>query len=53
MADEQSIQLLSSKIVSKFFADKCLAQDVNRSLSVLTSVIGEYLDPVLKEDRCA
>ena len=53
MADEQSLQLLSFNFGSRTFAFLCLAQGLNRSLSACTSVVREYLDPLIKADRCA
>ena len=53
LADEQSIQLLSFNFGSRTFAFKRLAQGLNRSLSAFTSVIREYLDPLVKADKCA
>ena len=53
MADEQSIQLLSFNFGSRTFAFLRLAQGLNRSLSAFTSVEREYLDPLVKADRCA
>ena len=53
MADEQSIQLLSFNFGSRTFAFLRLAQGLNRSLSAFTSVVPEYLDPLVKADRCA
>ena len=53
MADEQSVQLLSFNFGSRTFAFLRLAQGPNRSLSAFTSVVREYLDPLVKADRCA
>ena len=53
MADEQSVQLLSFNFGSRTFAFLRLAQGLNRSLSAFTGVIREYLDPLVKADRCA
>ena len=53
MADEQSIQLLSFNFRSRTFAFLRLAQGLTRSLSAFTSVVREYLDPLVKADRCA
>ena len=52
MADEQSVQLLSFNFGSRTFAFLRLAQGLNRSLSAFTSVVREYLDPLVKADRC-
>ena len=53
MADKQSIQLLSFKFGSRTFAFLRLVKGLNRSLSAFTSVVREYLEPLLKADRCA
>ena len=54
MADEQSVQLLSFNFGSRTFAFLRLAQGLNRSLSKpYTSVVRDYLDPLVKADRCA
>ena len=53
MADEQSIQLLSLNFGSRTFAFVRLAQGLNRSLSAFTIVVREYLDLLVKADRCA
>ena len=53
MADEQSVQLLSVNFGSRTFAFLRLAQGLNRSLSAFTSVVREYLDTLVKADRCA
>ena len=53
IADEQSIQLLSFNFGSRTFAFLRLAQGLNCSLSAFTSVVREYLDPLVKADRCA
>ena len=53
MPDEQSVHLLSFNSSSRNFAYKCVAQGLTRSLSAFTCVIREYLDPVMKANRCA
>ena len=53
MADEQSVQLLSFNFGSRTFAFFRLVQGLNCSLSAFTSVVCEYLDPLVKTDRCA
>ena len=53
MADEQSVQLLSFNFGTRTFAYLRLAQGLNRSLSCFNSMIREFLDPVVKADRCA
>ena len=53
MADDQPVQLLSFNFDSRTFAFLRLAQVLNRSISEFTSVVREYLDPLVKADRCA
>ena len=53
MADEQSIQLLAFIFGSRTFAYLRLAQGLNRSLSAFNSTIREYLDALVKADKCA
>ena len=53
MADEQSIQLLAFNFGSRTFAYLRLAQGLNRSLSAFSSTIREYLDALVKADKCA
>ena len=53
MADEQSVQHLSINCGSRTIAFLRLAQGLSRSLSAFTSVFREYLDPLVKTDRCA
>ena len=53
MADEQSVQLLSLNFCFGTFAFLRLAQGLNRSLSAFTSVVREYLHPLVKTIRCA
>ena len=53
MADEQSVQLLAFNFGSQTFAYLRLAQGLNRSLSAFFSTVREYLDPLVKADKCA
>ena len=53
MADEQSVQLLPFYFGSRTFAYLRLAQGLNRSLSAFNSTVREYLDPLVKADKCA
>ena len=53
MADEPSIQLLAFNFGSRTFAYLRLAQGLNRSLSAFNSTIREYLDALVKADKCA
>ena len=53
VVDDQSIQLLSFNFGSRTFAFLRVAQGLNRSLSAFTSVVRNYLDPLVKTDRCA
>ena len=53
MADEQSIQLLAFNFGSRTFAYLRLAQGLNRSLSAFNSTVLEYVDALVKADKCA
>ena len=53
MADAQSVQLSSFNFGSRSFAFLLLAQGLNRSMSAFTSLVREYLDPLVKAERCA
>ena len=53
MADEQSIQLLAFNFGSRTFAYLRLAQGLNRSLSAFNSTVREYVDALVKADKCA
>ena len=53
MADEQSVQLLAFNFGSRTFAYLRLAQGLNRSLSAFNSTVREYLDPLVKAEKCA
>ena len=53
MAVEQSIQLLAFNFGSRTFAYLRLAQGLNRSLSAFNSTIRQYLDALVKADKCA
>ena len=52
MPDEQSVQLLSYNFGSRTFAFLRLAKGLNRSLSAFTTVVREYLDPLVKAYMC-
>ena len=53
MADEQSFQLLAFNFGSRTFALLRLAQGLNLFLSAFNSTVREYLDPLVKADKCA
>ena len=53
MADEQSIQLLAFNFGSRTFAHLRLTQGLNKSLSAFNSTIREYMDALVKADKCA
>ena len=53
MADQRSVEMLAFNFASRTFAYKRLAQDLSRSVSVFSSFMREYLDPVVKADQCA
>ena len=52
MANQRSVKMPVFNYASRTFAFKILAQVLNRSVSSLSSFIGEYLDPVVKSDHC-
>ena len=53
MADQRLVQMLAFNFASRTFAYKRLAQGLSRSVSAVSSVMREYLDPVVKADQCA
>ena len=53
MADEKSVELLASNFASRTFAYLRLVQGLSRSLSSFSSFMREYLDRVIKADKCA
>ena len=53
MADQRSVEMLAFNCASKVFAYKRLAYGLSRSVSVFSSFMPEYLDPVVKADQCA
>ena len=53
MVDQQSIELLAFNFASRTFAYRRLAQGLSCSISAFSSLIREYLDPVIKADQCA
>ena len=53
MADQRSVEMLAFNFASRTFAYKRLAQGLSRSVSAFSSFMCEYLDPVVKADRCA
>ena len=53
MADQRSVEMLAFNFASRTFAYKRLAQGLSRSVSVFSSFMREYLDPVVKADQCA
>ena len=53
MADQPSVKMLAFNFASRTFAYKRLAQDLSRSVSAFSSLMREYLDPVVKADQCA
>ena len=52
MADQQSVEMIVFKFVSRTIAYKGLAQSLSRSVSAFSSFIREYLYPVVKADQC-
>ena len=53
MADQRSVEMLAFNFASRTFAYKKLAQGLSRSFSAFSSVMREYLDPIVKADQCA
>ena len=51
ISDEQSLHFISFTFVSRTLAYQHLLQSFNRSFSISTYVIREYLDPLLKADQ--
>ena len=53
MADQRSVEMLAFILARKTFADKRIAQGLSRSLSAFSSLMCQYLDPVVKTDQGA
>ena len=53
MADQRSVEMLAFNFGSRTFPYKRLAQGLSRSVSAFSSLMREYLDPVVKADQCA
>ena len=53
MADQRSVEMLAFNLASRTFAHKRLAQGLSRSVSAFSSLMREYLDPVVKADQFA
>ena len=53
MADQRSVEMLTFNFASGTFAYKRLAQGLSRSVSAFSSLMREYLDPVVQADQCA
>ena len=53
MADQRSVEMLAFNFASRNFAYKRLAQGLSRSVSAFSSIMREYLDPVVKAGQCA
>ena len=53
MANQRSIEMLAFNYASRAFAYRRLAQGLSRALSAFSSFMREYLDHVIKADRCA
>ena len=53
MADRRSVEMLAFNLASRTFAYKRPAQDLSRSVSAFSIFMREYLDPVVKADKCA
>ena len=50
---ERSVKMLAFNFNSRTSACKRLAQDLSRSVSAFSSLMLEYLNPVVKTDQCA
>ena len=53
MVDQQTIELLAFNFASREFAYRGLAPGLSGSRSAFSSLIREYLDPVIKADQYA
>ena len=53
MADQRSVEMLAFNFASRTFAYRRLAQAISRSVTAFSSIMREYLDPVVKADQCA
>ena len=53
MAEQRSMELLAFNFASRTFAHRRLAQGLSRFVSVFSSFMREYLDPVVKADQSA
>ena len=53
MVDQRSVEIFAFNFASRTFAYKILAQGLSRSVSAFSSFMREYLDPVVKADKCA
>ena len=53
MADQRSVEMLAFNFASRTFDYKRLTQGLSRSASAFSSLMREYLDPVVKTDQCA
>ena len=53
MVDQRSVEMLAFNFAGRTFADRRLAQGLNRSVSAFSSFMREYLDPVVEADQCA
>ena len=53
MADQRSVEMVAFKFASRTSVYRRLAQGLSRSVSAFSSVMREYLDPVVKADQCA
>ena len=51
LADQMTVELLAFNVASRTFAYGRLAQCLSRTLSVFSSVMREYIDPVIKADQ--
>ena len=53
MADQRSIEMLAFNFANRTFSYRRLAQSLSRALSAFSSFMREYIDKVMKADKCA
>ena len=53
MTYQRSVEMLAFNFASRTFAYKRLAQSLSKSVSAFSSLMCEYLDPVVKADQCS
>ena len=53
MTDQRSVELLAFNFASRTFAYRRLAQGLGRASSAFSSFMRDYLDTVIKADKCS